>query len=187
MILSRVAFLLLRITYFMLPSYVANSVPIFAKRLKFLNMPLDFNKKLFGQRIFGENKTIRGFFFGIPAGMLVSNVQLHLYQLLFFRDLSLIDYSSINIHRFGFLISAGTLIGDLIKSFFKRRLKIKPGESWKPFDGIDFTLGVVLFTFNYLKPSLIMIFTLLLWNYTIHEFFEKVYFILRKRTKIFLS
>jgi CDP-2,3-bis-(O-geranylgeranyl)-sn-glycerol synthase len=35
----------------------------------------------------------------------------------------------------------GTLGGDALKSFFKRQLDIPPGESWIPFDQVDYVLG----------------------------------------------
>jgi len=38
-------------------------------------------------------------------------------------------------------------MGDIIESFFKRRIGKKRGESWVPFDQLDFILGVLLFSF----------------------------------------
>jgi CDP-2,3-bis-(O-geranylgeranyl)-sn-glycerol synthase len=39
----------------------------------------------------------------------------------------------------------GAMFGDLMKSFFKRRRNIKPGQSWAPFDQLDFIAGAILF------------------------------------------
>ena len=36
------------------------------------------------------------------------------------------------------------MAGDSVKSFFKRRLKISPGQQWIPFDQLDFILGGLL-------------------------------------------
>jgi len=44
-------------------------------------------------------------------------------------------------------ICFGALIGDIIKSFFKRRIGKKRGQDWIPFDQIDFILGVLFFSF----------------------------------------
>jgi len=41
------------------------------------------------------------------------------------------------------------LIGDSVKSFFKRRLGRKPGSAWFPFDQVDFILGACLFTWPF--------------------------------------
>ena len=40
----------------------------------------------------------------------------------------------------------GALTGDLAKSFFKRRIGIKPGAKFIPFDQMDFVLGAFIFT-----------------------------------------
>ncbi len=53
---------------FILPSYFANSIPVVLGG----GAPLDGKRKLSnGQRIFGDGKTVRGFFSGIFAGILV--------------------------------------------------------------------------------------------------------------------
>ena len=46
-----------------------------------------------------------------------------------------------------FSICIGALLGDIIESFFKRRIGKSRGENWIPFDQIDFILGVLFFTF----------------------------------------
>jgi CDP-2,3-bis-(O-geranylgeranyl)-sn-glycerol synthase len=45
---------------------------------------------------------------------------------------------------FGGILGAGALMGDLIKSFFKRRLGIKPGTMFQPWDGIDYVIGAMI-------------------------------------------
>jgi len=44
-------------------------------------------------------------------------------------------------------MGAGALVGDLIKSFFKRKLKIDEGNAWFPFDQIDWIIGAYVFSF----------------------------------------
>jgi CDP-2,3-bis-(O-geranylgeranyl)-sn-glycerol synthase len=44
----------------------------------------------------------------------------------------------------GALFGAGIVAGDHIKSFFKRRIGIPPGERWWPFDQLDFVVGGLL-------------------------------------------
>jgi CDP-2,3-bis-(O-geranylgeranyl)-sn-glycerol synthase len=43
-------------------------------------------------------------------------------------------------------MSAGALLGDLLKSFFKRLAHRPPGTAWVPFDQIDYILGAVVAT-----------------------------------------
>lgn len=123
--------------YFALPFYISNMTPVFVKKLNILNYPI--NKKLFG-----ENKTVRGFVSAILISILFFYIQSYLFRFDFIKKISLIDYSQINIFLIGFLGGLGTIGGDLIKSFFKRRRKIKPGESWIPFDQLDFMFGALL-------------------------------------------
>ncbi|MFC1728024.1 CDP-2,3-bis-(O-geranylgeranyl)-sn-glycerol synthase [Nanoarchaeota archaeon] len=143
--------------YFMLPAYFANMAPILIKKVNFLNLPVDFGKKLNGIRIFGENKTWRGLFFGTLIGIIVFLIQQQI------GVKSLIDYSQYSLLGgvlFGFLLGFGALSGDLIESFFKRRVGIKPGKSWIPFDQIDLAIGALIFTwavYSYSLPEVLAI------------------------------
>ena len=44
---------------------------------------------------------------------------------------------------FGAWLGLCALLGDLLKSFFKRRLTIAPGRPWIPFDEIDWVAGAL--------------------------------------------
>ena len=131
----------------MLPAYVANVTPV-AVRNHFnkLDFPLDFNKTWRGKPILGRHKTFRGFFFGVLFGTLVFYIQ----KIIGIE--SIINYSDYNI-ILGFLLSFGALAGDSIKSFFKRRVGIKSGNSWIPFDQMDYVLGALLFSVFLVKYS----------------------------------
>lgn len=64
---------------------------------------------------------------------------------------------------FGFPLAAGAILGDLIKSFFKRRIKIAPGKSWVPFDQVDYVfggiiLGGIFFPELFQVPGMIIVF-----------------------------
>ena len=45
----------------------------------------------------------------------------------------------------GFLLGLGGLTGDLLKSFLKRRLRLKDGAPFFPLDQLDFVFGGLLF------------------------------------------
>lgn len=125
--------------WFILPAYFANSTPVIAGG----GTPIDFNKKFFdGEPVFGPGKTWRGFFAGIAVAVLVAGVQMFLQNRLDLSSYSLIKMSL----SLGFLLGFGAIIGDMVKSFFKRRMKIKRGAKWPLLDQLDFLLGALLFS-----------------------------------------
>ncbi len=135
---------IIKCIYFMLPAYFANMAPVLFRKINFLDIPVDFNKKLFGTPIFGSHKTFRGIFFGVLIGFLVFIIQKNYSPV----SISLIDYSNTPFFV-GILLSAGAIFGDLIKSFIKRRLGKKEGQPFIPWDQLDFALGAVIFSFAY--------------------------------------
>jgi len=130
--------------YFFLPAYFANLTPPLVKNIKtldFLGKPVDFNKKFLGKAIFGSHKTWRGIIFSFFVGFLTAFFQKFLYQFSFFKEISLLEYDRINILLFGFLISFGQIFGDLFFALIKRRLGLKPGAPFLPFDQTNYVLG----------------------------------------------
>jgi len=125
--------------------------PNMFKAIPFLNCPIDFNIKFYNKPLLGKNKTYRGFFFGILIAILTISIQKAIYP--FTSNFSLINYNEINIYLLGFLLGFGTLFGDVLKSFLKRRLNIRPGKPWIPFDQIDWIIGAILLTSLYIQLS----------------------------------
>jgi len=156
-----------KIIWFFLPIGFANMAPVFVKKINILNIPIDFNKKINKEPIFGANKTIRGLFAAIILGAFIFLLQKYLFNFDFFTNISLINYQYIPWFA-GLFIGLGVIIGDVIKSFFKRRLKIKPGQSWIPFDQVDYVLGGILFFSWFYIPTLIDIVTLLFTGVILH-------------------
>ena len=136
--------------WFFLPAGLANATPIFTAKIPLLsrfNQPVDFGREYKGQKIFGPHKTIRGFISGIAVGSLIFALQVYLYNN---YDWAVqlsdgLDYSKLPLIS-GFLLGFGALFGDLIKSFFKRQLKIASGEAWAPFDQLDYIIGGLYFS-----------------------------------------
>ena len=135
-------FFILQCIYLMLPAYFANMSPVIFRKINFLDVPVDFGKKISNKPLFGKNKTFRGFFFGIVIAIMVSYFQFLLFNADFFSRLSFTNYG--NWILFGFFMGFGALTGDLVKSFFKRRIGIKPGHKFIPFDQTDLTIGSLL-------------------------------------------
>lgn len=149
-----VLLLILQTIYLMLPGIFANMAPVIFKDVRFADRPIDHGKSLGGKRIFGDNKTYRGFIVGIGSAIIVAYIQLMLYQVDVFKGLSLIPYPELNPLQIGFLMGFGVLFGDLVESFLKRRAGKGPGERWFPWDQMDSVIGGLLFLAIAWMPSL---------------------------------
>ncbi|HEV7423915.1 MAG TPA: phosphatidylglycerophosphatase A [Candidatus Paceibacterota bacterium] len=117
----------------LLAPMIANMTPVLLRGIKRFEKPIS-------TEIFGQNKTWRGLFGGILAGTFFYYI---------FSKIGLIG-SNQNINSIiaiGFLLSFGALSGDLVKSYLKRKIGIPEGESWIPFDQIDYVLGVIIVTY----------------------------------------
>lgn len=119
--------------------------------------PVDFGKTFGGKRILGDHKTWRGIILGVIIGLLTFKLQKFLYvEYEFFRNISFYDYRESSLFL-GFFLALGAIVGDLVKSFFKRRFGIKSGKSWFPFDQIDWIAGALLFSSFFVMPPLSLI------------------------------
>jgi CDP-2,3-bis-(O-geranylgeranyl)-sn-glycerol synthase len=123
-----IATLIIEALKFIFPAYCANAVPVLAGG----GTKMDFGKNFFdGKRLFGNNKTFRGFFFGWAVGAAVGLVESFVFG---FPLL------------FCLLIPLGALLGDLFGAFLKRRLGIAPGGLLPVVDQIDFVIGAIVFS-----------------------------------------
>ena len=142
---------LFHLAYFIIPAYVANGMPVLFRG----GQPLDLGKFFFdGERIFGINKTTRGFISGILLGSLVSLIM----ELILMGGLVLL----------GILVSLGSLLGDLFGSFLKRRLRLNSGSSLPLIDQLDFIVGALVITYPFYNFSIEMILLVLLITPPIH-------------------
>ncbi|MEM0365570.1 MAG: CDP-2,3-bis-(O-geranylgeranyl)-sn-glycerol synthase [Acidilobaceae archaeon] len=111
-----------------LPAMVANATPVLSKG----KIPIDFNKKFIdGRRLLGDGKTWEGLIVGLTAGTITGLI------------LALIMRESILI-EIGILASLGAMIGDIIASFIKRRLRLERGEPAPILDQLNFYIGAVI-------------------------------------------
>ncbi len=166
--------IILEIIYLLLPGYFANMSPAFSSKINFLNYPVDFNKTIFGKRIFGKNKTFRGFFFAIIFAIIIAYV-----QSLLNLNVNLIDYK--NFILIGFLMGFGAMFGDLIESFFKRQLNIPPGHRFLPFDQIDHVMGSLLFLSISYSISLKIFIIAIMITFPLHLIINYIAYKLRLR------
>jgi CDP-2,3-bis-(O-geranylgeranyl)-sn-glycerol synthase len=125
-----VVLLIVEALKFIFPAYCANGTPVLAGG----GTKMDFERNFVdGKRIFGNNKTFRGFFFGWAVGIFVGLME----GFIFGFD----NYPVL----FSILIPLGALLGDLTGAFIKRRLDIAPGGLLPIVDQIDFVVGAVVF------------------------------------------
>ncbi|MBI2151542.1 CDP-archaeol synthase [Candidatus Woesearchaeota archaeon] len=151
--------LIAKALYFFLPAYFANMAPVLVKKIPFLNKPV-WEKKL------GSHKTWRGLFFGSVAGVLTFWLQ-KLAYINGFQNLALIDYTGFSI-LFGFLLGFGALLGDAVKSYYKRKADLSPGKPWIPFDQLDFVFGAIILGFLMYVPPVEIVLILLIVSPLLH-------------------
>ncbi len=147
------ALLIVQSLYLFLPAYVANMAPVLFRWLPFLDKPVQ-------EKVFGKNKTWRGLLTATLCGGFIFFIQKVLYAQ-GFRSLAIIDYSDFST-LYGFLLGAGAILGDLVKSYFKRGYEVAPGERWFPWDQLDFVFGGILFSlFMYVPPAEVVLILLI--------------------------
>ncbi|MFA5742592.1 MAG: CDP-archaeol synthase [Candidatus Paceibacterota bacterium] len=146
--------------YFFLPIYLANMTPPLVKNLPFLrnfNTPVDFGFKLRNHYLFGDHKTWRGVICAIMVGTVAVLVQGWLESnFKLFQKISLVDYGGFNLFSLGILMSAGAMAGDLGAAFIKRRIDLKPGEAFMPWDQTNYVIGSFIFLQPYVHFSWII-------------------------------
>jgi len=164
--------------WFFLPAGIANMAASLSRFISLSNYPVDFGKTWKGKRIFGSHKTWRGIFFGTLFGILTFWGQQCLYQFEFFKSLSLFDYIEAS-RVIGLLLGLGAVWGDSIRSFFKRRINIKPGGTWMPFDQIDYTIGAFALVSIVFFPGWKVGITAVCLGFIVHIFFNLCAYVLR--------
>jgi CDP-2,3-bis-(O-geranylgeranyl)-sn-glycerol synthase len=139
---------ILQAFWIVIPIYVANASAVIVGG----GIPIDFGRNWKdGHRILGDGKTWRGLFAGAFLGMIAG------FGLAVAASfLSTSAYSFLGLTNFEgfplmipilFSLCFGALLGDVIESFFKRRIGKDRGQDWIPFDQLDFIVGALVFSF----------------------------------------
>lgn len=135
---------------FILPAYFANSLPVILGG----GPSMDRGRKWKdGRPLLGEGKTIRGALVAIAAAALLGAI----YQ--FFPPSG--DLSSQMTLVVGLVMGVGTVLGDTIGSFLKRRLNIQRGETLPLIDQDGFVLMALLLT-HFIQPVPLLYWILIL-------------------------
>ena len=126
--------------WLMLPAYIANP----AAALFGGGTPIDLGKNYKdNKRILGDGKTIRGFILGSLCGTIVGLLQIWIAPyiapyLAAYVSGDLLMHAS---YMALFTMPLGALLGDMVKSFFKRRLGFERGAMMPIADQLDFVAG----------------------------------------------
>lgn len=135
----------------MVPCYVANAFPVVVARLVKRRHPLDFGRKFIdGRRVLGDGKSIEGFVAGILSGSLAG------------WFMSLWGTGSL---PGAAVLSVGTMLGDALGSFVKRRLGLERGAPVPLLDQLAFLLTAMLLywffidTINFVIAVILVIIT----------------------------
>jgi CDP-diglyceride synthetase len=132
--------------WLMLPAYIANpSAALFGG-----GRPIDGGRKLSdGKRILGDGKTYRGFVTGVICGMLVGAIQILLAPYIAPHLASIVNPDQLMTWTAlaAITMPIGALLGDIVKSFFKRRIGYDRGAFLPLADQLDFVAGAWLLTF----------------------------------------
>lgn len=154
-----------------------------------LRRPIDFGRTYKGKRIFGDHKTWMGLTINVLFCSLGAFIQAWLQgkgtlpQWLF-----LLDYKS-HALTVGILIGFGMTVGELPNSFLKRRFEIPPGKSREGplgiaffiYDQVDLTIGIWVFLFFLVRPSLWLVLWSLLLTLALHLAVSSVGYLLGMR------
>jgi len=165
--LNMIVIEILKSLCYILPAYCANGAPVIFGG----GRPLDFGKRfLDGRPIFGSHKTIRGFISGLTIGTFVG-----LIQWIFGAN---VPHLKVGV-PLGFALSLGAMIGDLLGSFIKRRLNLKPGASLPIIDQMSFVVVALAFGSLIEPPTPTEVIIILLLTGLLHLLTNRIAYHLR--------
>jgi CDP-2,3-bis-(O-geranylgeranyl)-sn-glycerol synthase len=137
----------LEIIYIALPAFAANAAPVLANRWeiwKALAVPVDGNAIWQGMPLLGKHKTWRGVLVAMLGAAAVALLQYMLGLSLFPSAFPLAEVFMTA--SYGVFVGVLCMVGDMVGSFFKRRLRIQSGKPFIPMDQINYMIVFLLGT-----------------------------------------
>lgn len=126
---------IIQAVWLMIPAYISNPMAVVLGG----GTPIDHGKNWKdGRRILGDGKTIRGLVGGTICGIIAGILQILISP----GDPFIIPTLTAVI-----TLSLGALLGDIIKSFFKRRIGFTRGAHLPLIDQLDFVVGAWVLTY----------------------------------------
>lgn len=162
------------------------------------NVPMDMNKNFIdGKRIFGNNKTWKGFFgyiilniiCSIIMGIICNVFKLNEYNYFYIATQNNLIYNIV----IGLLLGLGYSLFELPNSFIKRRLGIEPGKTIKGFkkvffiflDQADSIFGIVLVLSFFYPISILEYFLYVLLGAVTHIIINMLLYFMKLRKNMF--
>jgi CDP-2,3-bis-(O-geranylgeranyl)-sn-glycerol synthase len=165
--------------YFFLPAFIANAFPPIANTFNIfnsLNKPVDGGRMINGMPVLGSHKTWRGVACELIICTLLTPFLIFInnyYDLSIYQNIDL-DINNINGWLLGLLLSVGIIAGDVGFAFLKRRLKLRPGVAFVPFDQTNYVIGAFVFVQPLVRLSLEFWLVLFLLTFLIHILFNRI-------------
>lgn len=167
------------LVWILAPAFFANGAALLSRRVKILKplaIPVDLEKRWFdGRRVIGNSKTIRGFIFGILAAVLSAVIIFYASEHFAINIFTSLNYSIL----IGAVLGFGALLGDTVKSFFKRRIGLGVGKNLIFFDQIDFLLGALVISLPFDRFPIRFILVVIAATFTVHIISNIVAFYMR--------
>ncbi len=132
--------IIIKMIWLMLPAYLANPAAAISAKIGSPGRPIDFGKQYKGKRILGNGKTYKGFITGIVFGIFIAIME-NIINTRFLED-SMPQFNTAAI----IALPVGSMLGDVVASFLKRRLNLKRGQAFPLVDQLDFAIGAWLIT-----------------------------------------
>ncbi|NPA85243.1 MAG: CDP-2,3-bis-(O-geranylgeranyl)-sn-glycerol synthase [Crenarchaeota archaeon] len=111
------------------PAMVANASPVLVGK----GTPIDRGVAFVdGRRLLGDGKTWEGLIIGLLFGTTIAAVEA-------------VAFNNPTMYVYGVTGAVGALIGDIVASFFKRRLGYERGAPLPVVDQLDFYIGATVF------------------------------------------
>ncbi len=130
----------LRAIWLMVPMLIPNSAAVLFGG----GMPVDMGKTMKdGTRFLGDGKTWQGLLGGTLSGMLIGIIQIIIMNLLDMPEWTVNTCIPCAIPVL-FLLAFGSMLGDMLGSFLKRRIKIERGAKFPIMDQYDFFIGTMI-------------------------------------------
>jgi hypothetical protein len=157
-----------------------------------LKTPLDFGLRFRGKRILGDHKTLRGLVINVLFCTIGTMIQAWLQTKGYIPQwILLVDYTS-HAYSSGICLGLGMTFGELPNSFLKRQLDILPGNKKKGllsvvfflFDQVDLAIGIWVFLFFFIRPSIWFILLSFLITILLHVFVSSVGYALGMRKTV---
>jgi len=157
--------------WFGLPAWIANATPVLGGG----GQPIDRGRVYKdGHRVLGDGKTIRGFIVGIVFGTMTGVAQIMAIPVLLpileqymivTPAMEAVLFMTVSV---AFLMSVGSLTGDLVGSFIKRRLNVKSGDPSPVMDQLGFIIMALIFVAPLIQPKPIFTAILIVATLGIH-------------------